>query len=211
MPVKTRNRYIFIIAALLLSCVPVYLLQYDGFQPTTQGDPSIEAIPINIQKWQGNDVALEQWVYELLETPSIIHRSYLKNDQRVFLSVVHYADTKVGFHAPEACLGAQGLELSKNDSQIPLERAAALGVNELVYQRAQYRELVYYFYKAGNYMGDSYLNLRLNIAYNKLFSGTKSGSLIRVSTPVRDDTMKFARQTLSDFINAIHPFVLSGL
>lgn len=211
MPKKIKIRYGLVIAALVISAIPVKLLKYDRSAQKRQGLGTISGIPANVARWQGRDVYLEPGVFDILETRAIIHRSYRKSGRRVFLSIVYYADTKVGFHAPEACLGARGLELSKRSGQVRLDDQISIGINELVYRHENDRELVYYFYKAGSYLGASYLNLRLKIACAKLFFGGKSGSLIRVSTPIADNTGKTAEKTLSEFLHDLYPYILQHL
>ncbi len=195
----------------LVLAVPVYLLQYAAFSPQQKVSDAISGIPKVMGAWKGSDAYLEQWVYELLETRSIIHRNYTNQDRQVFLSVVYYADTKVGFHAPESCLGAQGLELAKSSEQIKLGGQKVLDINQLTYQQQRNRELVYYFYKAGSYIGPSYIRMRLNIAYNKLFTGNRSGALIRVSTPMVQGSDDGAKHTLSEFIDRLFPHMVSAL
>lgn len=211
MPKKVQNKYLLLFMATLLLAIPVYLLQYAAFSPQEKASDAISGIPKVMGPWKGSDAHLEQWVYELLETRSIIHRSYARQDRQVFLSVVYYADTKVGFHAPESCLGAQGLELTKSSEQIQLGGQKVLDINQLTYQQQRNRELVYYFYKAGSYIGPSYIRMRLNIAYNKLFTGNRSGALIRVSTPMVQGSDDGAKQLLSEFIDTLFPHMVSAL
>ncbi|MCK4787618.1 MAG: exosortase-associated EpsI family protein [Desulfobacteraceae bacterium] len=66
--------------------------------------------------------------------------------------------------------------------------------------------LVYYFYKVGDFFGQSYIKLRLNLTMNKIFN-KKSGSLIRVSVPVLHGDTQRASTTLVNFIEELYPFM----
>jgi len=211
MPKKIRNKYLLLFLVTVVLTIPVYLLQYAAYSPEQRAADAIAGIPKEMGAWTGSDAHLEPWVYDLLETRSIIHRSYAGKEHQVFLSVVYYADTKVGFHAPESCLGAQGLELTKSSDQIELSGQKILDINKLTYQQQRNRELVYYFYKAGSYVGPSYIRMRLNIAYNKLITGNRSGALIRVSTSMVKDSDDGAKAVLSEFIDTLFPHMVSAL
>ena len=66
---------------------------------------------------------------------------------------------------------------------------------------------VHYFYKAGDFVGQSYIKLRLNLALNKYGRKEKSGSLIRVSTPVFREDYKSASIMLTSFIGDLYPYL----
>jgi EpsI family protein len=208
---KIKNRYLFLIAVSAILALPVNFLQYDLYAQKDRSLKAITGIPLNLGRWAGRDIQLEPQVYALLETRSIIHRNYFRDGRQVLLSIVYYPDTRVSFHAPEACLGARGVELMRHSRQVYLNNNIILSVNQLLYRQGNSSELVYYFYKAGSYCGDSYLSLRLNIAFNKLNSGNKSGSLIRISTPIMESSTERAQQTLRDFLAAVYPFVSRSL
>jgi EpsI family protein len=208
---KIKQRYLTVILILALLSIPTHLLTYDVFHKSESSVKALSGVPLEMGDWRGRDVFLEEYVYKLLETKAIIHRSYRSNKGNVFLSVVYYADTKVGFHEPEGCLGAKGLELEKAKMPIVLANRERITVNELKYQRESDNELVYYFYKAGGYLGDSYLKLRLNLALNKLMSRSKSGALIRVSTPILTGSAQSAQKTLFQFLEAFYPYMMQAL
>ena len=206
-----KGRFRILLLMLFLTAASANLLQYDVFHETESSLQAISKVPINVGVWRGRDHMLAPWVYDLLETHAIIHRNYSSGERSVFLSVVYYPDTKVGFHNPEACLGAQGIELLKHRRRLPLVEKTVVSINELTYQHDNSYELVYYFYKAGSYIGDSYLNLRFHLALNKFRTRPKSGALIRVSTPLQLGSIEEARGTLQHFINALYPYLMTAL
>ena len=205
------TRFIVLFAILFLLSIATWILHFDNLYESEFGAQSVAQIPVNIGPWSSKDVPLEEWVYKILETRAIIHRAYHSEYGNVFLSIVYYADTKVDFHTPEACLGAQGVELVKKNKRITLSDGSQINVNELEYENGNDSELVYYFYKSGSYMGRSYIKLRMNIAMNKLLSGPKSGALIRISTPMSDQSRNPAERVLAEFLNNLIPIARSLL
>ena len=208
-----RNRYLLLIFIMVLTTALIRTLTYDTYHKA-QAVKAIENIPLELGRWHGKDVPIEEIVYEILETKSIIHRTYNYNGQQVFLSIVYYSETKVDFHSPEGCLGGQGIQISKSSETIDLDNIGMntrIDVNRLIWRKGGNETLVYYFYKAGEFLGQSYIRLRLNLAINKFSNQEKSGSLIRVSTPVSMSDVQNSSKTLVSFIRELHPFLVKAL
>ena len=88
-----KVRYLLIIILLALTATIVNALQYDSAQDDTAGLSELQKIPMQIGTWNGQDLPLDESVYEILETRSIIHRLFTTDaGDSVFLSVVHYND-----------------------------------------------------------------------------------------------------------------------
>lgn len=210
---KLITRYIILCFALLLVACFANLLAYSKFDKSGSGLAAIAKIPRNIGGWHGKDVKLNPLVYNILETRAIIHRSYLRKNQAVFLSIVYYPETKVDFHAPEGCLAGKGVQIKKSATLISFEldgREMNLSANQLIRENKDGGELIYYFYKAGGFLGRSYFGLRLHLVLNKLTS-RKSGALIRISTPVRGNDFKQASATLTAFTRELYPYLIRAL
>jgi EpsI family protein len=172
----------------------------------------VEKIPKKLDHWQGHDFPLEELIYDILETRSIIHRNYQSNDKNVFLSVVYYPETKVDFHAPESCLAGQGVEINKSRKKIKInymEKNILLDVNTIIRRNNYSKELIYYFYKTGEFIGYNYIKLRIKLAFTKLVGKPTAGSLIRISTPLNSSDS--AEKVLSEFIETLYPFIIDNL
>ncbi|MBL0702240.1 MAG: EpsI family protein [Desulfosarcina sp.] len=210
-----KNRYIIIIILIALSAFTVKWLTCSAYQNTEAGIQAIKGIPLDFGSWQGKDVPLEDRIYELLETKFIIHRIYhADNGNEVFLSIVHHPETKVNFHGPEQCLGAQGIALEQSLNRISFisgNKTVEINLNRLIQKRYGKESLYFYFFKAGDFMGPNYIKLRLNLAMNKFTNSSKSGSLIRISTPVSDDNTQKAGLVLTDFIKDLYPYFIKYL
>jgi EpsI family protein len=210
-----KNKYLWLIFLLCLQFFAIRTLSYDEQVSADQGLDSVSKIPHDFGDWRGMDYPLDPQVYDILETRSIIHRSYENSKgQKVFLSIVYYAETKVDFHAPEACLGGQGFRTEKASDTIFIDKLKSkLSVIRLIQKPTDGSgNLVYYFFKAGSFMGRSYLKLRMNLIFNKLSNRPKSGSLIRVSTAIENSADRVKETNiLKKFINDIEPFIVSHL
>lgn len=206
-----KNKYLWLILLLLLQVLAVRAVSYDEQVSADQGLKAVSKIPHVLGDWKGTDYPLDQRVYDILETRSIIHRSYENSKgQNVFLSIVYYAETKVDFHAPESCLGGQGVKTEKTADILFVDKLKSkLNVSRLIQKNdGGTEDLVYYFFKSGPFMGRSYLKLRMNLIMNKFSKRPKSGSLIRVSTAIKNGMEeKESEKILKDFINIISPSI----
>lgn len=211
---KIKARYIISIIIIIVGAALVYAFEYNTFYRAQDAVSTIKNIPLQIEDWQGKDAFMAENVYDILETRAIIHRNYQSSKQKVFLSLVFYPDTKVDFHAPEACLGGSGRKVKKSSGMVFFQSnnsPVTLSINQLIYHDRAGKELVYYFYKAGSYLGKNYILLRLSLAKNKLAGHGSSGSLIRISTvdELIDGVSADAR--LKNFIADLYPYLLRYL
>jgi len=208
---RLSSRFLTLALVLSVCAILVNILAYDKYNDAQAGLQAVKKIPVNIGEWEGTDVPVEDLIFEILQTKSIIHRSYKAEKGNVFLSLVYYPQTKVDFHAPEGCLAGQGVNISKKEKDIYIDaggRNLKIGINQLVRQTNGSEELIYYFYKAGDFVGPSYIKLRLMLALNKFSNKEKSGSLIRVSTPIQSgQANKYATKRLKEFIGLLYPYL----
>jgi len=74
---KIRNRYVIVIIIIFITGIFVRFLNYDSTLNVEDSVKTIQKIPLKINDWNGVDLALEESVYEILDTRAIIHRNYL--------------------------------------------------------------------------------------------------------------------------------------
>lgn len=208
--------YCLVIIVLSLTGFLVMKLNYGTYYKQEDSMTAVGAIPVDMGIWHGTDIHLDPIVFDILETRAIIHRNYTDKIQGndVFLSIVYYQDTKVDFHAPESCLAGQGYTMSKTTKTIAFPfngQSKVLQVSQLIRQSNIDRQLIYYFYKNGDYIGNSYIKLRFHLAKNKLFFSRRSGSLIRTSTVLKDSKIESADGLLVDFIETLYPYLMENL
>jgi len=211
-----KFRYLIVILLLAGTASMVTALQYDSSKDDDEGMENLQDIPLQIGEWwEGRDFPLEEMVYDILETRAIIHRSYTtRSGEAIFLSLVHYYDTKVDFHAPESCIGGEGLKTKKTTKKISLfsgDKKVTLDITELLTTRTTGQTLTYYFFKSGDFMGSNYIKMRLSIAANKLTRNDTRSSLIRISTALVPGHEAEAEALLRDFMEDLLPHIRQSL
>jgi len=211
-----RIRYLSVVLLLAITAFVVNGLHYEPSQNDRAGFSDLRAIPMQIGKqWRGEDLPLEEVVYDILETRTIIHRLYSSTERDiVFLSIVHYQDTKMDFHAPESCFGGRGLKTIKKTKAISFlvgDQKVNLNVAEMTTTKESGQVLSYYFYKSGRFTGSNYIKMRFNVAVNKLVRGDARGSLIRIATVLVPGKKAQAEAMLTGFLRNIFPYVQQSL
>lgn len=197
---------------ILVTASLINIISYDPFYKSSRGIDAIKGIPKNFGEWKGYDLLLEGFVYNVLETRAIIHRQYFSEKSSVFLSLVYYPETKVDFHIPESCLAGRGHRIKKSSKTISLlnnGKVVKVKVNVLIHEYQGSKQLIYYFYKAGSFFGKSYIQLRVKLAKKKLIGRPKSGTLIRVSTPLINEA--YSDRILVEFIRGLYPYIMENL
>jgi EpsI family protein len=111
-------------------------------------------------------------------------------------------------------LGGSGKKLKKTAKTITLNNEGdhiIFDLNQLVYRDGINEELVYYFYKTGDFIGNSYIHLRFSLARNKISGNGASGSLIRISTPDKIIGNVKPDVRLKRFLEALYPHLVNHL
>lgn len=210
-----RNRYIAVVLMLIVFIFIGHPLKYDSGFDSESAVEAVKMIPTEYKDWHGRDVNLDPTVYEILDTRAVIHREYTNSQGRsVFLSVVYYSDTKVDFHTPEGCLGGKGIRVKKFVKPISIKQEAQyinFDVAEIETNDNGNKSIVYYFYKAGQFIGQNYIKMRLNIALNKFISKNKSGALIRISTNLTSNSVESGEVVLKGFLDDFFLAIYSNL
>jgi len=199
---KIRNRVFVLITLLAAAGLLSGWLSAQWYAPKGNGS-YLKDFPVNHEGWMGEKIGMEKKVYDILETDALVLNSYVKDGKPVLLAIVYYPDAKVDFHMPEACYSARGVKINKRIRPIALNAIGTINVSELNIVRGGSKELIYYFFKSGNFMGNSYNRLRFNLVLNNLLSKEKSGALVRISTPVigeADDADSRLINFLDDFV-----------
>jgi EpsI family protein len=200
---KVKNR-VFVLMT-LLAAAGLLSGWFSGQWYTSKGNgSSLKDFPINHGAWKGERIGMDKIVADILETDALVLNSYVKDREPVLLAIVYYPDAKVDFHMPEACYSATGVKINKRVRSITLNAMGTINLSELDILRGNSKELVYYFFKSGNFIGNSYNRLRFNLVLNNLLSKEKSGALVRISTPVAGEADD-ADSRLTNFLNDFMP------
>jgi len=204
---NSSKRYWIIVALLIIVGIISLNLYFQQIKPVQKLD--LSKFPSEIAGWSAKDIPLDEHTYQILETRDVILREYTKGSQKIILYIIVSLDNRKVSHPPEVCYIGSGLEVvEKNKEQIFYGSAntSKLTADKLLLKKKEAKEMVLYWYKAGEQFMDSYYSQQIKIAINQLRFKRISGALIRVSMPVivgekeTLDQLKSFSQTLTPLI-----------
>lgn len=164
--------------------------------------------PYNLGDYKSRELSLEQNVYKILNTDTIVARMYSKANQiPLWLIVVYGEEDRQSFHPPEYCyLGAGNVELLKKNVEPVSLKTEVFYANTLLFKVPHCKELVFYWYTAGSQMTASYYKQQFFFVKEQIKGNRIGGSLIRVSTVVLEkETEEDAKKRIIDFLNLAVP------
>ena len=179
--------------ALGLACVTLLDRSYgSGLRGRDARPNALTAFPMTIGPWTGSRSAVGESVYKILETDTVLVARYTNGRDVVSLSTVYYPEAKVDFHNPEECNAGAGDIVDKEGTRDVKVRVGGaertIRANVFTVEgRQRGKELFYFFFKAGDFAGNRYLDLRLEMALRLIRSRETSGALLVYSSPIRDD------------------------
>ncbi len=207
---KLTNRYAVIVFLLLI--FGIVTLKYHFRQSSMNANDNIlSSIPQKIGQWEGHTNSLDERVYRLLETRDVLVTRYVSGRDMITLQLVYYPEVKASFHDPEACnagtgdkverIGSKGVVLnSGRDDQF-------INMNAfVVYRTNGNSDLFFYFFKSGEFVGDSYIRLRLRMGIKYLMKGNVDCAMIVFSTPMTEGVDASGRKMI-EFIKLFYPFI----
>ena len=169
---------------------------------------------MQVQQWQGSTFPLEKEYIETLKFDD-----YLLADYRgaagapVNFYVAYYGSQRKGqsAHSPRTCIPGGGWEItSLRTMEVPASdvTAAALQVNRLVIQKAEAKQIVYYWFKQRDrVLANEYL-VKLFLFWDALAKQRTDGALIRLTAsvlPGHDEDE--ADRVLADFTQSVNPLM----
>ncbi|MDD5644860.1 MAG: EpsI family protein [bacterium] len=205
---KRDSKYIILILILAVFAGGVLFLY--SRKPLPPTDVKIMDFPLNVADWTGKKEAPEQSVIDILGTDKILLMEFSnKKNQRVLFSVVYGEDNRLSFHPPENCyLGSGETELlSKTKDKVCIDENIMLEVNRITFQMGQSKQLVLYWYMAGDRMTSSYYEQQFFFIFDQIRERKSKGALLRVATIIRQDNEEEAYRILTDFMKNAVPLL----
>jgi len=205
---KFRVRYLTVLS--LLSLTSVFIL-FDVYSSQNRPTANINAFPLVLGDWYGEDIFIEKRIFDILETDAILMRKYInKNGDIVLFYIVYYPTNKVSFHAPEACFGGEGYTIMDKRIEamkIPNTDWSTLKVNRLYYQRGDDKQIIVYFFESGDFMTYSHAKLRWKMLQDQIKFKRATAALVRLSTPLTGSNKDEAEDVLRNFLAEILPIL----
>ncbi len=156
----------------------------------------IRAFPQIIAEWSGKDIPLEESVYEILETRNVLCREYSINPQSstektpVYLTIIYSENNRKVSHPPEVCYSGSGTEIM-DKSEITINTSSEnIKATKFIAKKNRKKEMVLYWYLAGNEFTTDYIKQQLKIAFKQAQNKKAGGALIKISAPVVESEEK---------------------
>lgn len=200
-----NNKVFLISSALIIFAVCVSFMSYVPARADAGLKVRVSDFPASIGDWVSTDVPISETVYRILETRNLFIRDY-KNagGESVYLYIVYSEDNRKVSHPPEVCLMGGGLTIIE---KTPVPITNSIRATKLLVEKADSREVVVYWYKAGPLYTDSYLKQQLKIVTDRVFGRRTPGALVRLSTAVKGNDQEAALKLLEAFSVRIEPLL----
>lgn len=170
-----------------------------------------EKIPLDIAGWEGVGLSVSEEEMRLLGTRDVLFRAYTrKGEPPVYLCVVFAENNRAIIHPPEVCYTASGWEVGDKyffESK-PLPTRGVFGITQILITQNYDKQLVHYWFKAGEKYTSSVYQHQWNMILNQLLFRQSTGALIRLSTGIQEGEERGAAQKrLDKFTEAVVPFI----
>jgi EpsI family protein len=193
----------FIVAVIILTLTACGVLFMDFLKKAPALDVKLLEFPMQVGEWAGKEMPMDKRVYEILGTDKVLLRQYADNkDERVWIAVVYGEQNRQSFHPPEYCyLGGGNVELlDKETAKIVISGQKSMDVNKLIFLMGNYKQLVLYWFTAGDLTTDNYYKQQFYFVMNQLKHRKSGGTLVRVSTTIINDDVNGAVERCKRFI-----------
>lgn len=193
------------IAALISLALPSYMAE--RLKPVPLREP-LAMFPLLIDGWGGSAGSLDKQALSVLGTNDYFIGDYRKQGVAapVNLYILYYASqdvtTNQAVHSPLACIPGGGWRIDAQSSKrVSLPDGKMFPVNVLTITKGLDRQLVYYLYmQNGKPILDAPTARLFNIR-NAIISGTTSGAMVRLVTPlVVPESEEDAQARLDSFL-----------
>ena len=187
--------------------------QLFGPAPDEGLTPEVAAIPHEIGAWRVEDVTLDQRTYEILETRNVLYREYRADPAAppIALCIVYARANRKAPHPPEVCYTGAGAHVDKRPAEVITLASRPLPGNVLQVVHGQTREVVLYWYLAGDRLLTSYYGQQLAIMWNQVTGRPAQSALIRYSTSISPGSPHEAMARLKAFSESSLPIILDQL
>ena len=233
------KKWPFLIAILLLIGTFAFI-QSSSKNEQLLSNKAFEQFPLHLaEKWQGRELGLDEKVLDVLKLSDYMMRVYVPviaqggeeaelskgHDQKtqmtsgggnlpVWLYVGFYQSQRTGatYHSPKNCLPGAGWQFMESDFvTLTMPDQARITVNNVLIQKGLEKQVILYWYHdrgrviASEYWAKGYL------VWDAMTKNRSDGSLVRISVPVKDGTVKEAYDHGVDFLHDIWPTLLEHM
>lgn len=199
------TKLIILIAVLLATCVGVYAPS--ATKPVAE-HPSLKRFLGTIAGYTTDEVPLKDDIYRFLDLDDYAFTGYTAADgSKVNLFVGYYysADKVSAAHSPLTCYPGQGWAIAQ-----PVLRQLVVGERTIHYAELEAsrdggKELVLFWYQAGNSTSSFVFKNKIRVLSSKLTTGNEEHAFVRISVPFVGSGQDRARARGTEFMKAFYP------
>jgi exosortase D (VPLPA-CTERM-specific) len=173
--------------------------------------------PREIGNWHASEAPIDQASLDVLRPSDYLSLNFASGSSRDVVNVwsTYFASQRVGSlaHSPSTCIPGGGWEIQEMDvAQVPVGeggQAITAPVNRIVIQKDGQRELVYYWFQGRGRIETSETWVKWHILTDAITRSRTDGALIRLVTPVSDDSVADGDARLQKFMSEAMPLFAS--
>jgi EpsI family protein len=200
-----NNRNFIIVTVILLVVSIIGFKSYLPAKFDTASTIRVADFPMQVGEWTATDIPLTQKEYDILETKNLFVRDYKNSKGEVVnLYVIYSEQNRKVSHPPEVCYTGSGATITER-SQFQI--TDSIRANKLLVEKADSRQLVVYWYKAGKFNTAEYLKQQLKVSTDLTFGRKTSGALIRLSAEIKGDDESSALTLIKSFCSEIETLI----
>jgi EpsI family protein len=208
-----RFDFRFALTGILLAGTAVFLDSRKSFEVLPPRRP-LASLPHQLGVWRGVDVPISSNVLDTLGRGDFLSRVYQDDSDQSFvdLFIAYFPSQRAGdtVHSPEHCLPGSGwFPLESGRIMLALPGHVPFAANRYLVAKGSDRTLVLYWYWAHDRAVASEYWAKIYLVADAVRLNRSDGAMIRVITPLRDETVDAAQRRLVSFAQELVPHINS--
>ena len=168
-------------------------------------------------RWQGNELRLDQAVLDVLKLSDYTMRVYASQSDSghknipIWLYIGYYQSQRTGatYHSPKNCLPGAGWQFVQSEQvNLLVPGRGSIVVNNVLIQKGLEKQVILYWYQDRGRIIASEYSAKAYMIWDAMTRNRTDGSLVRISVPV-ERSAEEAFAVAVEFLNDIFP-LLSG-
>lgn len=197
----TSNYIITACLTIVAACLGGFITQR---QPQVAFDAHLEALPMIIGDWQGQDIELDTRTRDILSADRILFRYYTnsKTQRQVCLLIVYRKYGRREFaHRPELCFPAAGWEIRSTGYSLVPYLGHNVQARYVEAEKSGSRVLSTYWFASGRRMEANYVKQQMRMALDRLQRQKYGWAFLKVDVPLphgREEAHDLTRAFMKD-------------
>lgn len=170
---------------------------------------SLSTLPLNLGKFHGRSLAIDDYVSKVLGATEMLSRVYVGPEGReVSIFVTYHGKQTREYHphSPKLCMPGSGwVPAGTEPHTIQIADGVEISAARAVYAKNQDRQVVLYWYQTSNRsVGNEYLQ-KISMVTDGILRHRTDVAFIRLSTNVDRESTSAAEKRLEEFVKLFVP------